>query len=178
MEGTWRIVKLSQGTISVLLGCHSQMHSLLVLIAWIKLYHSFPSWWQVICILIHDIGHWGKDYLDDYEQKKRHGELGAKIARWLFGQKGYDLVIGHNPYEGVTKSALHDPDKYSWIIAPIWWLLSNQIFEPKLIRKGSSRRESAKIWKDAIRKNMETGFRKPGHEIYLEQWGHSKPENE
>ena len=114
-------MKIKQGTWSVLLGCYSPIHSLLVFIAWIKLYHSLPSWWQVICILIHDIGHWGKDYLDDYEEKKKHGELGAKIAKWLFGQKGYDLVIGHNLYTEVSKSALHDPDKYSWTLAPIWY---------------------------------------------------------
>ena len=104
------------------------------------------------------------------EEKKKHGLLGAKVAKWLFGQKGYDLVIGHCLYKGATKSALHDPDKYSWILAPIWWLVSNQIVEPKLRRRGITRRESAQIWKEAMRKNMKEGFKKLGHEIYLEQW--------
>ncbi len=163
-------MRLSQGTISVLLGCHSQMHSLVVLIAWIRWYHKLPSWWQVICILLHDIGHWGKDYLDDYEEKQKHGLLGAKVAKFLFGQKGYDLVMGHNLYKGYTKSALHDPDKYSWVIAPVWWLISNQIFEPKLQRRDYTKRGSSLKWKEAMRKNMKTGFKKLGHEIYLEQW--------
>ena len=163
---------MRQGTISVLFGCHSPVHSLMVLIAWIKLYKRPPNWWQIICIFIHDIGHWGKDYLDDYEEKKHHADLGAKIAKTLFGQKGYDLIAGHNVYDGDIRSELHDPDKYSWVIAPVWWLLTNHIFEPKLIRKGSSRLESCKIWKEAMRKNMETGFKKLGHEIYMEQWGH------
>ena len=132
---------MKQGTISVLTGCHSPIHSLVVLIAWVKWYHALPSWWQVICIFLHDIGHWGKDYLDDYELKKQHGELGAKVSRFLFGQKGYDLVAGHNPYNGTAKSALHDPDKYSWVIAPVWWMITNTWFEPKLQRKGSTRRE-------------------------------------
>jgi hypothetical protein len=165
---------LKQGTVSVIAGCHSPVHSMIVIIAWHKLYGYWPLWWQVICIFIHDIGHWGKQYLDDYEQKKRHGELGSKIAGWLFGEKGYELVAGHNPYKGIKKSELHDPDKYSWVIAPIWWMTTNAIFEPKLKRKGCTRRESAVMFKEAMRKNMDTGFRELGHEIYMKQWGHYK----
>ena len=163
---------MKQGTWSVLFGCHSPVHSIVVLVAWIKLYHSLPSWWQIVCILVHDIGHWGKDYLDDYELKKRHGELGAKIAKRLFGQKGYALVAGHNLYNGMPKSALHDPDKYSWVIAPVWWIMTNTLFEPKLQRKGSTRRESAVMFKEAMRTNMESGFKELGHEIYMKQRGH------
>jgi len=162
---------MKQGTVSVLLGCHSPIHSLIVIVAWWKLYHYPPNWWQIVCILIHDIGHWGKDYLDDYELKKKHGELGAKVAKFLFGQKGYDLVAGHNPYEGSPRSKLFKPDKYSWVIAPTWWMVTNTLFESKLQRKGSSRLESATMFKEAMRENMKTGFEKKGHEIYLEQWG-------
>lgn len=164
---------MRQGSISVLVGCHSPIHSVVVFIAWSKLYHHPPNFWQTICILIHDIGHWGKDYLDDYEQKKRHGELGAKIALFLFGQKGYDLIVGHNPYNGSPRSQLFEPDKYSWVIAPTWWLISNTFFESKLIRKGNTRRESAVMFKQAMKANMETGFKEVAHEIYLKQWGHS-----
>ena len=163
---------MKQGTWSVLLGCHSVIHSIVVIVAWRKLYGSFPGWWQIGCILLHDIGHWGKDYLDDYELKKRHAELGAKIAGRLFGQKGYELVDGHNAYNGDARSQLYKPDKYSWIIAPIWWMMSNCIFEPKLQRKGNTKRQSAVMFKDAMRVNMETDFNKQGHDIYLEQWGH------
>ncbi|KKL74497.1 hypothetical protein LCGC14_2064290 [marine sediment metagenome] len=163
---------MTQGTVSVLFGCHSPIHSLVVLVAWVKLYHRLPSFWQIVCIFIHDIGHWGKQYLDDYEAKKRHGELGAKVAKYLFGQKGYDLILGHNPYNGTARSALHDPDKYSWVIAPIWWMTSNAIFEPKLQRKGSTKRESAIMFKEAMRENMNSGFKELGHEIYMKQWGH------
>lgn len=132
-----------------------------------------PSFWQFICILLHDIGHWGKDYLDDYEQKKRHGELEAKVARSLFGQKGHDLIAGHNPYSGASKSALYNPDKYSWVIAPVWWMASNVLVEPKLRRKGcSSRREEAQLFQQAMKENMESGFKEQGHEIYLKQREH------
>lgn len=165
---------MKQGTASVIAGCHSPIHSVIVVISWKKWWGRWPAPWQIGCIFLHDIGHWGKQYLDDYEAKKRHGELGARIARILFGQKGYDLVIGHNPYAGAPKSSLHDPDKYSWVIAPIWWMITNTWFEPKLQRKGSTRRESAMMFKEAMRENMATGFKERGHEIYLRQWGHSK----
>ncbi len=119
---------MKQGTASVLFGCHSFIHSIVVYVAWCKLYHSLPNFWETGCIILHDIGHWGKNYLDDYELKKRHGELGARVAGKLFGQKGYDLIVGHNPYNGSSRSKLYNPDKYSWVIAPIWWMTSNCIF--------------------------------------------------
>lgn len=165
---------MKQGTWSVLFGCHSIIHSVIVINAWQKWHGKFPSWWQIGCILLHDIGHWGKDYLNNYEEKKRHAELGAKIARVLFGTKGYDLVDGHNVYNSLDRSQLHDPDKYSWVIAPTWWMMSNTYIEPKLIRKGSTRRESAVMFKEAMEENMKSGFQERGHDIYLKQWGHSK----
>ncbi len=167
-------ISLRQGTISVLFGCHSQFHSIVVILAWKKWWGSWPSFWQFICIILHDIGHWGKDYLNDYEEKKRHAELGAKVAGVLFGQKGYNLVSGHNSYNHETRSQLYAPDKYSWELAPVWWLMSNQIFEPKLIRKGRGRRESAVMFKEAMRENRKLGFKEHGHDIYLKQWGHSQ----
>lgn len=163
---------MKQGTISVLFGCHSPIHSLVVIVAWKKLYGHFPNWWETACIFLHDIGHWGKDYLDDYEAKQHHAELGAKVAGFLFGRKGYDLVFGHNAYNGDARSKLYEPDKYSWVIAPVWWMMSNTLFEPKLIRKGCSRRQSAIMFKEAMRENMEDGFKEQGHTIYLRQWGH------
>lgn len=165
---------MKQGTWSVLLGCHSPVHSIIVTVAWVKLYRSFPAPWELVCIFIHDIGHWGKDYLNDYEEKKRHGIAGTKLAQRLFGEKGHDLCAGHNEYNGAKRSRLYDPDKYSWVIAPIWWLMSNQIFEPKLIRKNAGRYESAVMFKQAMAENMKTGFKEAGHAIYLRQWGHQQ----
>ncbi len=165
---------MKQGTWSVLFGCHSFIHSLVVIVAWRKWYGSFPSWWQLVCILLHDIGHWGKQYLDDYELKKQHAVLGARAAGFLFGQKGFDLVAGHNVYNGDEQSQLYEPDKYSWVIAPLWWMITNTYFEPKLKRKGSSRRESAVMFKEAMRENMKSGFEERGHDIYLRQWGHAQ----
>lgn len=165
---------MKQGTVSVLFGCHSIIHSIVVIVAWRKWYGKYPRLWQIICILIHDIGHWGKQYLDNYDEKKKHSLLGASIAWQLFDQKGYDLIAGHNEYNGTPRSELYAPDKYSWVIAPLWWMMSNALFERKLQRKGSTIRESAVMFKEAMRNNMKTGFNEKGHDIYLEQWGHAK----
>lgn len=162
----------SQGTRSVLFGCHSIVHSIIVIIAWKKVYWKLPNWREVICILLHDIGHWGYNYLDNYEEKKIHGRLGARIALRLFGRKGYTLIAGHNTYMGFRRSRLFLPDKYSWVIAPTIWLVSNQLFEPKLKRRGSTMWESARMFKKAMKSNMAEDFPKLGHEIYLEQWGY------
>ena len=91
------------------------------------------------------------------------------MARVLFGQKGFDLVIGHNVYDGNEKSELYAPDKYANVLAPIWWLIAVTIPEPKLIRPNHTRKESALMFRVAVKKNMENGFSKHGHDIYLEQ---------
>ena len=162
---------MKQGTVSVLLGCHSPFHSVLVIVAWRRLYGCWPSWWEVVCIFLHDVGHWGKDYLDDYKLKRHHAELGAKIAGVLLGRKGYDLVLGHNVYSsGIVQSRLYKPDKYSWVIAPLWWMWTNTIFEPRLIRPGRTRMQSVRDFRNAMRRNWFRGLPKQGHDIYLEQW--------
>lgn len=161
---------MKQGTYSVLLGCHSPIHSLIVLVAWVKVYGELPSLWQIVGIFLHDIGHFGTDYLNDYEAKKNHWRMGARIAKRLFGQKGYEFIAGHCAYNGQPRSELYYPDKYSWVIAPSWWMISNTYFEPKLQRRGSSRKESAIMFKEAMKENMGSNFIKQGHDIYLEQW--------
>ena len=87
---------MKQGTVSVLFGCHSIVHSFLVLASWRILYGRFPKFWQIVCIFIHDIGHWGLDYLDNEDEKKKHWILGAKIAFYLYGKKGFFLCAGRS----------------------------------------------------------------------------------
>lgn len=149
-------------------GCHSVIHSCLVLIAWRKLYGGWPKFWQGVCIFLHDIGHVGLDYLDDFEQKKRHWELGAKIGRWLFGYKAYDLLAGHCSHSGHLLSDLYRPDKYSWHIAPRWWLFSNTIFEPKLAM-GYGRWEAVALFKEQVRQSVESGEYQSTHAMYLKR---------
>ena len=87
---------MTEGTKSYLFGCHQFfIHPLIVVIAWIKLYKKFPKFWELVCIFLHDIGHIGKNYLTNYEEKRQHWILGARIAKRLFGWKGYHLICGH-----------------------------------------------------------------------------------
>ena len=166
---------MRQGTVSVIVGCHSPVHSLLVFLSWKKLHGRWPKLWETGCILLHDVGHWGKDYLTDYEQKKCHWQLGTRLAGFLFGKKGYELVAGHCPNEsGFPESLLYKPDKYSWYLAPSWWQYWNNEVEPK-IRHRLSRRESVRSFRAQVKASIESGCYKPTHQIYLERIG-EKPQ--
>lgn len=161
-------MKISEGTISVLVGCHSWFHCLLVLISWIKLYRKPPAFWELCCIFIHDVGHIGKDYLSDDNLKKIHWVLGANLAYGLFGQKGYDLIAGHCSESGRQQSKLYKPDKYSWYIAPMWWLVIANIVEPNIRKPGQGALEEAIIFKAKVRDSIESGQYRSTHAIYLE----------
>ena len=159
---------MKEGTISVLFGCHSIIHSILVYISWIKLYKTIPSFKETVCILIHDIGHIGLDYLSDYEQKKKHWILGSNLAKQLFGDTEYQLVAGHDKNSGIKKSILYNADKYSWVIAPKVWLYSNWLVE-KNIRRSKNMFDDVNLFKNDVIKNYNNGFTKSTHEIFLEQ---------
>ena len=159
---------LKQGTVSVLAGCHSPIHSIIVALAWKKVYGKPPAFWQLVCIFLHDVGHFGLDYLDNYEEKKLHWRTGARIARLFFGDKGYDLCAGHCQHSGAPISALYKADKYSWYIAPHWWLISNCVFEPKL-KMGMSSRDAVAKFKAQVAKSIESGEFKSTHSMYLER---------
>lgn len=159
---------MTQGTVSIFFGCHSPFHSIQVIRAWIKLYGSIPSWREMICIFLHDIGHFGRNYLDDYEQKKTHWELGAKIAYILFGPEGYRFVAGHCTHSGYPKSPLYKADKYSWHIAPRWWLWLNCVFEPKL-QMGYSKWGAVDAFKAQVADSVENGHFKSTHSFFLER---------
>ena len=166
---------MKQGTWSVLLGCHSAFHSMLVLIAWVKLYGSLPSWWELVCIVIHDIGHWGKNYLDDLEQKRQHWELGAKLAKRLLGDRGFLLVAGHDWYSGHPESRLLKPDKYAFYIAPKLWLFTNLLVEPKIRSNGMGRWEHVNAFRKVVRKKIDAGIYQSSHDVFLGQKEMLKP---
>ena len=112
------------GTKTLLFGVHNFFwHPLLVLIAWVKLYHSFPSWRELVCIIIHDWGYWGKTTLKD-KDGDNHPEFGAKLAGKWFGKEWSDFVLGHSNFYiiryGVPRSKLLAPDKYWHCIIPLW----------------------------------------------------------
>jgi len=159
---------VKQGTISVVIGSHSILHSFFVWRAWSILYKRYPTFMETICILLHDIGHWGKDYLDNLEEKRKHWELGARIARKLFGEKGFLLIAGHDRYSGYPKSFLYKADKYSWYITPYWWIYSNNIIEPK-IKCGMSNKDAVNQFRRWVKESIESGEFRPSHDMYIER---------
>jgi len=157
-----------QGLVSILIGCHSVIHSILVLKSWIILYKKWPKPWQIICIFLHDIGHIGLNYLDNIESKNKHWILGANIASYLFGLDGYLLIAGHNTHSGYSISELYKADKYSWYIAPYWWLYWNNIVEPKL-KCGMKNKEAVIDFMNQVNKSIESGEFIETHKMYTER---------
>lgn len=157
---------MTQGTVSVLFGCHSIIHSILVTISWKILFKRWPKLWELICIFLHDVGHIGLNYLDSHEEKKRHWRGGARIAYLLFGQKGYNLVAGHCSTSTLPSNLLYYADKHSWSIAPYWWLWLNCIAEPKL-RCGMSIRDAIQDFQSQVKRSVESGEYISTHNIYL-----------
>src|ERR1035437_39991 len=159
---------MRQGTVSVVFGCHSPIHSMLVTLSWRKIYGGWPRPWELACIFLHDIGHWGKDYLDDPEQKARHWELGARKARWMFGEQGNFMVEWHCVREPERRSLLYYPDKYSWFIAPYWWFYLNKILEPKL-KQGMGNREAVLDFKKMVCESIESGEFRSTHGMFMDR---------
>lgn len=153
---------MTEGTKSVLIGAHDIFHSLWVMLAWKKLYGRYPRFWEIVCILLHDIGYWGKNYLTTYTNAG-HAELGAKIAEKLFGTKGYLLVLGHSrsaaKKHGIDLSRLEPPDDYSWLIAPKWWMWKNYRIEKFLTNPDE--------WVEAVQNNWKNEERIGGFNLYL-----------
>jgi hypothetical protein len=161
---------ISQGTVSVLCGCHSVIHTIFVILAWKALYREWPNWKEIICILFHDIGHLGKNYLDNYEEKCKHWELGARICGRLFGDFGRKMVAGHCPMEsGYPPSLLQRADKYSRVIQPLCFFYWDGFVEPKL-RHGMGIFEHAKVTKREVIKFYDKNKDNPDktmHDVFL-----------
>lgn len=159
---------MKQGTKSILFGLHSPIHAVMVYISWIKLHKEIPNFMETCCIFLHDIGHYGLDYLDNLEEKRIHWKLGAKIAKKLFGQEGYDLIAGHDKYTGTEPSKLYKPDKYSWYIAPTIWLYWNSLVEPE-VNMGKPIPVAVKEFQTLVKRNIESGTYDSNHNLYLER---------
>lgn len=159
---------MKQGTVSVLFGCHSFVHSILVCLAWKRLYSTWPCVWQIVCIFLHDIGHWGTDYLNNHEEKKDHWVFGADIAQKLFGLDAYFFTAAHCTHSGYPESMLYKADKYSYYIAPTWWLWWNSIVEPSL-NGGKSIKAAVREFRAQVKKSIESGEYRESHSMYLER---------
>lgn len=114
------------GTRSLLFGVHQFLwHPWTVYRAWRYLYGK-PSWREVVCIFLHDLGYFGKPNMDG-EEGGRHPEVGARIAGRLFGDEYRKLVLYHSRHyanlQGELPSKLCWADKLSIAFDPKWFYL-------------------------------------------------------
>lgn len=105
------------GTKSLIFGIHQIfIHPIVVYRAWKYLYGR-PTSKELICIIIHDWGYFGKPNLDG-EEGTTHPEGGAKIANFLLGTEYRDLCLTHSRHYarklGMIPSKLCWADKLSF----------------------------------------------------------------
>lgn len=121
------------GTRSILFGVHAfWWHPIVVLLAWLRLYKSFPTWWQLIAIFCHDLGYWNLPNIDG-EEGKNHPWRGAAIAgnlvRFLTGAgwNTYIFSLLHSRDAAarleIPVSELYAADKYAVWFEPAWFYL-------------------------------------------------------
>lgn len=157
---------MKTGTKSVLFGVHQFIwHPVTVWLAWLDLY-GCPTWWELVCIIVHDIGYIGKSEMDGPEGHK-HPELGAKVAGMIAGDKARQECLGHSrsyaEANGIPTSRLCWADKWSPMYDPVhfYWLRGNASGEIHEYRKTFPRAEgeSSLMWtfafKDYVRTNSQ-----------------------
>jgi hypothetical protein len=133
-----------RGTASILFGVHQFVwHPFTVWRAWRYLYKRNPTAYELIAIICHDLGYWGKPDMDGPEGQT-HPEGGAKIAMylayWLARLRGrkyedavligliiYKLSLFHSTHysqaKGAKVSSLYLPDKVCVLFDPSWFYL-------------------------------------------------------
>jgi len=149
---------MNVGTKSLVFGVHNIFwHPLTVLLAWIWLYRHLPSWRELVCIIIHDWGYWGKPNMDGPEGEG-HPEFAAKLAgRWLDNKSKsayweyYALCLFHSRH--YSRILDHEPSKLCWadkasIKFDPWWL-----YLPRAMLSGEL--------KEYRRVSIVTGFMQP-----------------
>ncbi len=115
------------GTTSLLLGVHQVVwHPITVLLAWRRLYGRWPDWRELVCIVIHDWGYWGKRAMDD-EEGERHPEWAAERAYRWWGPYYSGFCYYHSRHyarlDGAQPSKLCWADKLSIAYDPPWFYL-------------------------------------------------------
>lgn len=102
----------ARGTLSLLFGVHQFLwHPFTVLCAWIALYHSFPSWKELVCIVIHDWGYAGKPNMDGPEGES-HPEFAATLAARFLGKEYGELCLDHSRH--YARKTGRDPSRLCW----------------------------------------------------------------
>lgn len=172
---------MTEGTKSYLIGCHQfLMHPLWVLIAWKIKHRSWPKWWQLVCILLHDIGVCGRQYISDDDAKNGHWMDGArwsllivsyisKVPHSIMGLRAYRLCAGHTTESGFPVSKMYIADKYSRIIMPSWLMWPEYWFEFRKL--GSA---TPPEWKKKLKENLKTNKPFSAHKLFLKQLNKGK----
>jgi len=104
--------------------------------------------------------------LTDKTAKDGHWMLGAWIAWKFFGQKGWNFCAGHTPESkwcSCERSTLWYADKYSWVVAPIWWLWHNYKVENFQVTHPWE-------WKILIAKNLLAEKHFSSHKLYQDNF--------
>lgn len=110
------------GSKSLLFGVHQLvLHPWLVTLSWRRLYGSWPSFREIVAIVLHDIGYWNLTEMDG-PRGTFHPVLGARVVNWLFGAVEHDLILYHSRSlalrDNVDVSRLCAPDKLSILLYP------------------------------------------------------------
>lgn len=166
---------MTEGTKSYLIGCHQFfLHPLWVLLAWRLEYKSWPRWWEIICIFLHDVGICRRQYLSDDKAKIGHWKEGAYLAAVIMIHLNRDvdlvseaisLCAGHAPEESFRKeSKLSRADKRSWLVTPMWWLWCNYWIEWSGKGIGVT---PPLIWRKLVAENLKRKNPIGSHELYI-----------
>jgi hypothetical protein len=115
---------MKTGTKSLLFGLHQFiLHPTMVTMAWKKLYGRWPDWKEMVAIVVHDWGYWGKPNIDG-DEGELHPLLGGRICDRLIGEEYGDMCVFHSgtiaDKAGVKPSRLCMPDKYGSALNPVW----------------------------------------------------------
>ncbi len=121
---------MKTGTKSVLFGVHQFLiHPVIVLMAWLIVYESWPKLHELCAILTHDLGYLGQPNMDGPEGEN-HPEIAAKWWKGRFGNFGQKVaveILGHSRFHaknnGLPLSRLFQPDKLSTALYPKWLYL-------------------------------------------------------
>lgn len=120
------------GTKSLLFGVHQfALHPLFVLMAWLVVYRSWPKFYQLCAIIVHDWGYWGCGNMDGREGEDHPGSvvvfLCSKMKPSPFKAMMFDEILGHSRFAaasyGVPLSPLFRADKMASALYPRWLYL-------------------------------------------------------
>lgn len=163
---------MTEGTKSYLIGCHQfLLHPLCVFLAWRLEYKTWPKWWEVVCIFLHDVGICGRQYLSNDNAKIGHWEKGASIVHKLFYQRGntsrcwdaYFFIAGHTHESGFPANRLARADKRSHLVAPTWW----QWWYYWIEGYGKHGAASPPRWRELVAENLKKEKPIDSHQLYI-----------